>query len=340
MSDQVYKTGSDVRIFLTLAVNNNFIWVDDCLGLSFSESTQKTPVFGYASRFFDAVAEGPSLITGSITIAIRAASTLSQLKSYGAIYQPQHAYPTYTEQDALKNAYWKQGTNSELGLTGSMETIHPPMAIVIAYGEYSSNAEFVVTSSKKIMDIHISNAQEGVAQDDSPLVRSYAFIGRKIVNDFGYVTPASSRSNGYDSVLAAGSSRSQDGSINWEDSDNPESHPTYETEEAVREYEESLEDIPIGKVEDVLGDLPKEEYVPVDLPQEVYGPYLVPRTSPPPEWNIRDARATAAKLNQLASPPLTLSGLQVFGRGFLYTIKQQNKEREWYRYQMQKNEGQ
>lgn len=290
MQDQVYKTGSDVRVFLALSVNNNFIWIDDCLGLSYSESTQKTPIFGYASRFFDAVAEGPSLITGSITIALRAASTLSQLKSYSSMYKPYLSGPTDTEREAFKNAYWKQGTNSELGLAGSMETIHPPLAIVIAYGEYSSSAEFVVTSSKKITDIHISNAQEGMAQDDSPLVRSYAFIGRKIVNDFGYVTPSSSRSNGYDSVLATGSSRSQDGAINWEDTDEAERHQTYDTDEELREYQRSIQDIPRYSIDGEPVDFGKSPYTYPLLhsdSRDSFDMYLVPgRDLPPDDPNI------------------------------------------------------
>lgn len=193
-SDNLYKTGSDMRIFISVIGNGQPMWVDDCLGISYSENTQKTPIFGYASKFFDAMAEGPTIITGNFTIAARGARTLAALRRYAQIVNS-----NTTDIDELKDMYWKRKAVGNAISTGQsyqfLETSAPLMNIAIVYGGYDENNDFEVTSTKVIRYVYINNAQEGFAQDDSPLVRTFSFIARTIENDFNLGTITGRRSS-------------------------------------------------------------------------------------------------------------------------------------------------
>jgi len=60
-----YFSGSTIRVFF------ENIWVDDVITLQFNASQQKTPIYGYASQFFNAVANGTFIIQGTFAIAFK-----------------------------------------------------------------------------------------------------------------------------------------------------------------------------------------------------------------------------------------------------------------------------
>lgn len=57
-----YFTGTQASIFI------GDIWVDECYGVQFHATQSIVPMYGYASRFFDAVAVGKSLVQGVFEI--------------------------------------------------------------------------------------------------------------------------------------------------------------------------------------------------------------------------------------------------------------------------------
>lgn len=57
-----YFTGTQASIFV------GDIWVDECFGVQFHATQSIVPVYGYASRFFDAVAVGKALVQGVFEI--------------------------------------------------------------------------------------------------------------------------------------------------------------------------------------------------------------------------------------------------------------------------------
>lgn len=55
------------------------VWVDDIITIQWSSSQNKTPIYGYASQNFDAVARGTFLLEGSLTIAFKEVGYLNAI---------------------------------------------------------------------------------------------------------------------------------------------------------------------------------------------------------------------------------------------------------------------
>lgn len=60
-----YYSGADCKIFF------GDIWVDDIMSIQYNVSQQKTPIYGYASQLYDAVARGQVIVQGSLAIAFK-----------------------------------------------------------------------------------------------------------------------------------------------------------------------------------------------------------------------------------------------------------------------------
>lgn len=60
-----YYSGSQISIWF------GDIWVDDIISMEWTYSQNKKPLYGYASQYFDAVAEGQVMIEGSFVINFR-----------------------------------------------------------------------------------------------------------------------------------------------------------------------------------------------------------------------------------------------------------------------------
>jgi len=64
-NEDAYFSGAHVRVFF------GPIWVDDIITIQWDLVNNKAPIYGYASRFYDAIAEGTIIINGSFTIAFK-----------------------------------------------------------------------------------------------------------------------------------------------------------------------------------------------------------------------------------------------------------------------------
>ena len=64
-NEDAYFSGAHVRAFF------GPIWVDDIITIQWDLVNNKAPIYGYASRFFDAVADGTVIVNGSFTIAFK-----------------------------------------------------------------------------------------------------------------------------------------------------------------------------------------------------------------------------------------------------------------------------
>lgn len=60
-----YYSGADAKIFF------GDIWVDDIVTIQFNVSQSKTPIYGYASQLYDAVAKGQVIVQGNLTISFK-----------------------------------------------------------------------------------------------------------------------------------------------------------------------------------------------------------------------------------------------------------------------------
>jgi hypothetical protein len=70
-----YYAGPDCKIFF------GDIWVDDIVSIQYNVSQSKTPIYGYASQTFDAIARGQVLIQGTLTIQFKETGYLNIIQS-------------------------------------------------------------------------------------------------------------------------------------------------------------------------------------------------------------------------------------------------------------------
>ena len=70
-----YFSGADCKIFF------GDIWVDDIITLQWDVSQRKTPIYGYASQYFDAIAKGQVIVQGSMSVSFKEVGYLNLIQS-------------------------------------------------------------------------------------------------------------------------------------------------------------------------------------------------------------------------------------------------------------------
>lgn len=68
--DQEYFSSTQAAIYI------GDVWVDEIVDIAFQVTHLKTPIYGYASRLYDAVSKGPKLVRGSFRINLKEAGYL------------------------------------------------------------------------------------------------------------------------------------------------------------------------------------------------------------------------------------------------------------------------
>lgn len=70
-----YYSGADCKVFF------GDIWVDDIISINFSSTQNKTPIYGYASQYFDAIMRGQIIVQGSLTVAFKEVGYLNLIQA-------------------------------------------------------------------------------------------------------------------------------------------------------------------------------------------------------------------------------------------------------------------
>lgn len=70
-----YFAGCDCKVFF------GDIWVDDIVAINYNVSQSKTPIFGYASQNFDAIAKGQVIIQGTLAISFKETGYLNIIQA-------------------------------------------------------------------------------------------------------------------------------------------------------------------------------------------------------------------------------------------------------------------
>lgn len=80
-----YYSGTDCKLFY------GDVWVDDVVGINYSVSQNKTPIYGYASQNFNAIAKGQIIVQGTMTVAFKETGYLNIIQRITET-QKQNAY--------------------------------------------------------------------------------------------------------------------------------------------------------------------------------------------------------------------------------------------------------
>lgn len=70
-----YYSGADCKVFY------GDIWVDDIITIQWNVNQSKTPIYGYASQLFDAIAKGQLLVQGTLSIAFKEVGYLNLIQA-------------------------------------------------------------------------------------------------------------------------------------------------------------------------------------------------------------------------------------------------------------------
>lgn len=207
-----YYTGTHARIFF------NHVWVDDIITMQYSFKQNKSPIYGYASQKFDAVARGQIIVNGNFTIAFKETGYLSlihkQINNLKTKKQTQEEILNYYANqsksieefldllylhdennntdfedlaESLEDYIWKKPENDDA--TRKMKRPDEfdytsdgidleGFDIIITFGDMSDDA--AEHTVKTLNDIHIIDESMIISPDGAPIALSYSFFGRSI----------------------------------------------------------------------------------------------------------------------------------------------------------------
>jgi hypothetical protein len=207
-----YYSGGQAQIYI------DDIFLDEVVGLSFSTITNKTPLYAYSSVYYDTVARGNILISGSLEInfvhsdylAIIARDLSDRLQKMG-INSPfvniaNEFYPLLdpsSEGPKEVNAAFQlqQSLNRMKGL-GNVELVELFRQVeeskvgrqVSTFEEFYNIPSFDIwavfgnihdpsanSAVRKIVDVHLTGQTQTIYANGEPIKEQYSFIGRDIV---------------------------------------------------------------------------------------------------------------------------------------------------------------
>lgn len=160
-----YYCGADVRVYIK---GKKKIWWDEIATIQYGEATNESPIFGYMSQHFDAVARGTTIVQGQFGVALSDVNKLAQilydnLRTLEKAQEYSYSEVQYSGSDALKDTWIKEGFD-----------------ICIEYGDVDNNGIFRGSTSEVIEDVHITNVSKYVDSSENPIMTMYSFFGRKV----------------------------------------------------------------------------------------------------------------------------------------------------------------
>lgn len=155
-----YYCGADVQIW----VNNK--WFDNIASFQYAITNNKSPVYGYFSENFDAVARGTRLVQGQIGVAL---TDVQEFNTYiGNISQvDKNAYTKIKDKDGIHeyDKYVGIGFSINIYLGDSLP-------------EHGNITKHRSGTSLKILDCHITNCALYCDTSENPIMMVYNFFAR------------------------------------------------------------------------------------------------------------------------------------------------------------------
>lgn len=188
-----YYAGPQVGIFI------GETWVGDAVTLEYTTSDNKSPLYGYMSRYFDAVAAGNVIVQGQFAIAYTGPAYLQKiLEKYSRSEGASSMFPTKIADpiERAKRLFWKLKDVTETPVKspleygmeeGVMGKIRSGFDLRIFYGaqEFVRDrvvglGEGVVASGpiEVISDVHLIGRSIVIAPSGEPIAENYSFFAK------------------------------------------------------------------------------------------------------------------------------------------------------------------
>jgi hypothetical protein len=198
-----YFAGPQVGVFIADK------WVANIVTIEYTESSTDSPVYGYNSRYYDAVMEGNVIVQGSFTIALTDGDYLGRfIENYQAT-EGQNDGSTEMIKDEITKAretWWGRSKDNPIGVVAPMNFRHTSSLsgavgrgfdVRIFYGA----GEFLEDPDKKldgpidvIRDMHITGRNVVVTPSGDPVGEGWTFFARSIQTTKTDKSPVSTRS--------------------------------------------------------------------------------------------------------------------------------------------------
>lgn len=178
----------------------------EAAGVSLSIQETKRPIYGYSSRFFDAVARGQVLVQGQIVInyvhqdylyhAIRAGLGLATTQAE-PITLPDVDIQDYMSSiggdremdakfiEALKQQFWTQGNVSKSGYKALNDTRNPHdnfsgINLKITFGDQDLTLNSAGKTGFLVSNLHFMGRSSVINISEEAIIEAYPFIARDL----------------------------------------------------------------------------------------------------------------------------------------------------------------
>jgi hypothetical protein len=139
--DSEYFSGSQASVYF------GDVWVDEINSFHFEAQQAKTPIFGYASQLFDAVARGPLFVRGTFTLNFKESGYLFLILNHLKEMEGK-ANPFFSSGTESNDPYRKSLAGNNLPLDGSIFTQRNIEQILDqSYASYAEGQRFNSTGN-------------------------------------------------------------------------------------------------------------------------------------------------------------------------------------------------
>jgi len=205
-----YFSGSQIVIYI------GDVLLEEAVFLSYQEQQNKKPIFGYASQYWDAVAQGTSIVQGSLAInyidnkylPMLIFDTLNRKSSTELAAPPANPRPldqmSFMAQaagynvltdagkqnfDAMmntqKNKYW-QPIQSFRDMPGAAKM--DPVDIFLTYGNQTGGS--MGSTSKRLIKTVFTEESQTIEINGQPVLEVYQFLSQRIINELSRPVPS------------------------------------------------------------------------------------------------------------------------------------------------------
>jgi hypothetical protein len=196
-----YYTGGQAQVYM------GDVFLDEITSMQFSTVTNKTPIFGYASKRFDTIAAGNLLVQGTFTINFVSsgylpiiAQSIEDKKQSGTGSEPENGIRRRGGATLLQDEYYLAQTINQIRGLGNEEFRKyskqlqdekkargqplkqfydiPPFDIYAVFGD--SDDPNANSTTRNIKEVYLTGQSQVISTDDGVLQEQYSFLAKDI----------------------------------------------------------------------------------------------------------------------------------------------------------------
>lgn len=177
----------------------------EATNIAYSINESKRPIYGYSSRFFDAMARGQVLVQGQLVInyvhedylfhamasginrAVRGEEASPEFLSNAQLNEELDSLTNLDDEivKQLKERFWLSGTDSPFTRLNNTRNPHDEIGgvnIAITFGDQDLGGKQNGRTGKLLHNVHFLGRSQVITISEDVIVESYSFIARNIAS--------------------------------------------------------------------------------------------------------------------------------------------------------------